>query len=107
MTFGDNPTLKGMVSNFRGDGVDTGWSVELKSSALASGELGAAGTGTNRTVGGDATDGAWTATAWGGAIDDTGTADVDESARPAGVYGAFNAEFTNGAAAGVYATRKQ
>ena len=95
MTFGPSPTLEGMISNFRGDGVDTSWSVDLDSAALSSGEV-AAGV----TDGGGAA-GAWTATAWGG------DATSGSEARPTGVYGAFNAGFTNGAAAGVYATRKQ
>lgn len=105
MRFGSSPSLDGTISNFQGDAVDTGWSVDLKTSELSGGELRTAPT--NGTVGGDATSGAWTATAWGGAVDHVNTTDVDESARPMGVYGAFNAGFTNGAAAGVYATRKQ
>ena len=104
MTFGLNPTLKGMISGFRGDGADSSWMVELKESALASGVLGTAAT--DGTVGGSATSGAWTATAWGGAESDT-TADTNPAARPTGVHGAFNAGFTNGAAAGVYATRQK
>ncbi len=98
MTFGGSPTLEGMISNFRGNGVDTGWEVKLKSSALSSGVLGTAPT--DGTVGGKATSGSWTATAWGGS-DTSGS-----EARPTGVHGAFSAGFPNGAAAGVYATRK-
>ena len=104
MTFGIAPSLDGMISNFRGDGVDTTWTVELKSSVLSSGVLGTAPT--DGTVGGAATDGSWTATAWGGAESDT-TANTNPAARPEGVYGAFDAVFSNGAAAGVYATRKE
>ena len=104
MTFGSSPTLKGMISGFRGDGADSSWMVELKESDLASGVLGTAAT--DGTVGGSATSGSWTATAWGGAESDT-TATTNPAARPTGVHGAFNAGFTNGAAAGVYATRKQ
>ena len=107
MTFGASPSLAGTISRFQGKGVDTSWSVDLKSSELSNGELGVAADGsTNRTVGGDATSGSWTATAWGGAVSDTSAAS-NPAARPAGVYGAFNAGFSNGAAAGVYATRKQ
>ena len=104
MTFGGSQTLEGMISNFRGDGVDTGWEVKLKSSTLASGVLGTAAT--DGTVGADATSGSWTATAWGGAASDP-AATPNPAARPAGVYGEFSAGFPNGAAAGVYATRKQ
>lgn len=106
MTFGGSPMLAGTISKFQGSAVDTGWSVDLKSSGLSSttGQLGTETT--DRTVGGDATSGSWTATAWGGAASDT-SADTNPAARPAGVYGAFDANFTNGAAAGVYATRKQ
>ena len=96
MRFGSSPTLEGTVSNFRGDAVDPSWSVDLGTSVLADGVLGA-GEGSNGiTDGGGTTTGSWTATAWGGA-----------QARPTGVYGAFDADFTNGAAVGVYSTRKQ
>ena len=105
MTFGTSPTLKGTISNFRGNGVDTSWSVSLigpTGSDDASTIDTAAGTiaAASRTKGGG-DEGTWTATVWGG--DST----AGSEARPTGVYGAFDADFTNGAAAGVFATRKQ
>ncbi len=95
MTFGAPASLAGMISNFMGDGTDSTWSVDLDSADVTTGTFSAGG------VSGDATDGSWTATAWGGSTE------AGSEARPTGVYGAFDAEFTNGAAAGVYSTRKQ
>ena len=99
MTFGISDsavdaTLKGTISNFEGNGVDTSWSVDLDSANLSDGIITGGGTGV--TDGGDDA-GTWTATAWGGSA----------TTRPKGVYGAFDADFTNGAAGGVYSTRKQ
>ena len=99
MSFGATARLEGTISNFRGTGVDTSWSVDLDRTDLTGGTL------TGVTDGGDV-DGAWTATVWGGAASEP-TATPNPAARPTGVYGAFDADFTNGAAAGVYATRKQ
>ncbi len=99
MTFGidgADAALKGTISNFQGSGVDSSWSVDLDSQNLTDGVFSADG-----VTDGGGTAGAWTATAWGGS-DTSGS-----EARPTGVYGAFDAGFTNGAAAGVYATRKQ
>ena len=75
---------------------------------LASATFGTAGAAngadTDSTVA--ATPGTWTATAWGGAASDASDPTTPNSeARPTGVYGAFNANFTNGAAVGVYSTR--
>ena len=98
MRFGSAGTesLDGMIRNFKGSAVDPSWSVDLDNAALASGVLAA-----TATTDGGGTEGSWTATAWGG------DATTGSEARPAGVYGAFDANFTNGAAAGAYATRKQ
>ena len=95
MKFGASPSLEGMIRNFMGSAVDSSWSVDLDNAALASGAV------TAGVTDGGGTEGSWTATAWGG------DATPGSEARPKGVYGAFDANFTNGAAAGVYATRKQ
>ena len=93
---GTGAALSGTISNFQGSAVNSGWEVELKNGALASGTFASPAP----TDGGD-TAGEWTATAWGGSDA------ADSQARPAGVFGAFDADFTNGAAVGVYSTRKQ
>ena len=96
MMFGGSPSLSGMITGFDGSAVDSDWVVDLKKMPLNGGQV------TAGTAGGDyVKSGSWTATAWGG------SAEADEQARPTGVYGAFDAMFTNGAAAGVYATRKE
>ena len=87
--FGASPTVSGTVSGFEGDAVDAGWSVEL-GEAVLSGSIEA---GETRETG---QAGAWTARAYG---------ETDQ--RPAGILGGFNAHFTDGHAAGAYATRKQ
>ena len=89
--FGAAPTVSGTVSGFEGDAVDEGWSVELGEAVLSGSidiEFGEA-RGTGQA-------GAWTARAYG---------ETDQ--RPAGILGGFNAHFTDGHAAGAYATRKQ
>ena len=88
--FGAAPTVSGTISGFEGDAVDAGWSVEL-GEAVLSGSIEEAGDtrGTGQA-------GEWTARAYG---------ETDQ--RPAGILGGFNAHFTDGHAAGAYATRKQ
>ena len=87
-TFGMSPTLGGTVTDFRGDATDANWSVELQVTALTD----AAVTG-GRTVA-TGRDGVWTATAYGA-----------PGERPTGIFGGFNAHFTDGHAAGAYTTR--
>ena len=102
MKFGTNPMLGGTISNFMGDGVDTGWTVKLEDSAITSGAVsGITNDAPATDTEGTAREGTWTATIWGG------SATADEEARPTGAYGGFDAEFTNGNVVGVYATRKQ
>ena len=93
MKFGTAATLEGKISGFEGSAVDSGWEVELSQADIASGAV-AAGVTNENSPGVD--EGTWTATAWG-----------DSGMRPKGVYGAFDADFTNGEVLGVYATRKQ
>ena len=86
-TFGDGSTLGGTVTDFVGDAVGD-WTVELQSMAFTGTLITGATVASGR-------DGEWTATSYG----NTGE-------RPTGIFGGFNAHFTDGHAAGVYATRK-
>ena len=90
-TFGDAPTLGGTIDEFGGGpATDPKWSVEL----LARGSpvpLTRRDAGTTVTNG---QDGEWTAQAFG-----------DPARRPTGIFGGFNAHFSDGHAAGAYATR--
>ena len=88
-TFGDGDlaTLGGTVTDFQGAATDPKWSVGLQSKTF---------TGTfddGRTVA-TGRDGVWSATAYG-----------PQGGRPTGVFGGFNAHFTDGHAAGAYTTR--
>ena len=85
----DAPMLGGTVDNFQGNAVDSTWSVILERTAVVTGAV-AAGltTATGRN-------GAWSATSYG-----------TDTARPVGIFGGFNAHFSDGHAAGAYATRK-
>ena len=90
-TFGENPTLGGTVTDFQGDATDSSWSVKL----LATGfDVDASTVTAGRTVA-SGQDGEWTATSYG-----------PMDGRPTGIFGGFNAHFTDGHAAGAYATRK-
>ena len=109
-TFGDtNPSLKGEVKNFMGNAVDPAWKVTLAGTGddatmtfsnegtVTSGQ---ARDGTGRTKKGD--NGTWSATAYGG----TNDANNNASKRPSVIVGNFDANFSDGSAAGAYATRK-
>ena len=87
-TFGPTPTLGGTVMDFRGPATDANWSVEL----LAQGEFD--GSFVNGVTVASGQNGVWTATAYG-----------TSGARPTGIFGGFNAHFTDGHAAGAYAAR--
>ncbi len=118
-TFGpeaDNAvTLGGTINNFmsdNADAVDSTWSVQLQSRGFQGGNF---GDGAGRTVA-SGQDGTWSAQAYGSGtmtkVDGEGvpntTTGIDTlSVRPTGIFGGFNANFSNGAAAGAYATRKQ
>ena len=95
-TFGDaeEAKLSGTIGNFEGH-AGSGWTVTLQETMGSTSTI----TGTAITNNGrDASNGSWTATGYG--------ADgVDEAHRPIGIYGGFDAEFTDGEAAGAYATR--
>ena len=109
-TFGEaitDSSLSGFISGFEGNAVNPNWRVTLNKSALtADGAL-----GTDAADGiayGGAGAGTWTAQGYGPApIDPDGDGpDTAQSQRPEGFFGTFNANFTDGMAAGAYATRK-
>ena len=89
-TFGTAPMLEGTISGFTG-AVNTGWEVTLDGTAI--GGDGAI-TGATSTETGVA--GAWEGQAYGVA-----------GARPTGIFGGFDAHFSDGDVAGAYATRRQ
>ena len=102
--FGTAPMLGGTVSGFESDNpdaVDPDWTVTLKETASPGGVV-AATAGVTEATG---QDGTWSAASYGGVDDDAGTANVNETKRPAGIFGGFNAHFTDGHVAGAYATR--
>ena len=98
--FGTSPMLGGTVSNFtspdNSSAVDSSWTVELMKTESPGGEVDAS---TDGTTGGIAKatgqNGTWSATSYGAS-----------GMRPTGIYGGFNAHFTDGHVAGAYATRK-
>ena len=94
-TFGEAPTLGGMITDFDGDAVDPDgeWEVELLRRGIDNGNP----TFVNGTTVASDQDGVWTATGFG--------RDADPDERPMGFFGTFNAHFTDGHAAGAYATR--
>ena len=89
--FGGAPTVSGTIDNFQtesaGANVDSRWEVELASFTLGTGIT----DGGVADGGGD--DGTWTARAYGAA-----------NARPEGIFGGFQAHFSDGHATGAYAT---
>ena len=94
-TFGTAPTIGGTIDNFRSENagaVDSDWSVNL----LTTGFTGAAVASTAGRTTASGQDGEWQANSYG-----------VSGARPTGIYGGFNAHFSDGHAAGAYATRKQ
>ena len=96
-TFGASPTLGGTIDNFKSDNmyaVDPNWTVELQVRSFNGEFDGGSAANSGRTIA-SGQDGAWSAAAYGNA-----------SERPEGIFGGFNAHFTDGAAAGAYATRK-
>lgn len=99
-TFADaGSTLGGMIDNFRGVdneyAVDSSWEVTLNAVTTADGTVTNDGSATDGVTEATGQNGDWTADAYGAA-----------AARPVGIFGNFNAHFTDGHAAGAYATRK-
>lgn len=91
--FDASPTVKGTIDNFKGPATDSSWSVELKQMTLGTARQGTVG---ETATGGSGDDGEWNAQAYGVA-----------AKRPTGIFGDFNAHWTDGHAAGAYATRQE
>ena len=91
-TFGATPMIGGYIHSFDGSAASDTWRVTLEDQALAAN---GGVTVNGRTVSTGA-DGVWSNEAYGG----------DSTARPTGVFGGFTAHFSDGHAAGAYATRK-
>ena len=91
--FGDDPKLGGTVVNFRGvdnaNAVDSAWTVTLEEA-----NWGSDASVTDGETSATDQSGTWSAQAYGTA-----------NQRPTGVYGGFNAHFTDGHVAGAYAVR--
>ena len=105
LRFGDGAdvTLGGTIDTFvtesEGMNVDPLWSVELERTTFTGGNL-AGDLDNGKTVpDSPGRNGEWTATAYGPAAVD------GDAQRPTGIFGGFNAHFSDGHAAGVYATR--
>ena len=104
--FGVNPMLGGTIDNFEGTdnpmAVDPNWTVKLMKT-----RVGADTDGPGEVTGGmtkaTGQDGTWSAQSYGVAPTLT---DKDARMRPEGIFGLFNAHFTDGHVAGAYATRK-
>ena len=93
-SFGGTPTVSGTVNNFVGDAANAGWSATLESVAL--GAVDATSITSTGVVVASGRNGLWGANAYGTADDE----------RPSGIYGGFSAHFTDGDAAGAFATTK-
>ena len=87
----DTTSVSGMIDNFQGNATDPTWSVELERMTLAT----SPGTAGTTSTGGTGADGQWNHEAYG-----------VENERPTGIFGNFTAHWTDGHAAGAYATRK-
>ena len=88
-----DPKLSGQVSNFEGAAVGSeDWSVRFYEAPV---DVDNGTVVAGRTVA-SGRDGTWSATSYG-----------DSDKRPTGIHGDFNAHFSDGHAAGAYATRKQ
>ena len=94
--FSATPMLGGTIDNFRAaqgsspGAVDSSWTVTLTETASDGGTV------TAGVADASGQDGTWEATSYG-----------EADMRPAGIYGGFNAHFTDGDVAGAWATRKQ
>ena len=94
--FADTPMLGGTIDNFRAaegsnpGAVDSSWTVTLTETTPTGGTV------ADGVADASGQDGTWSATSYG-----------EADMRPTGIYGGFNAHFTDGHVAGAYATRKQ
>ena len=93
--FANNPMLGGAIDGFRAapgsnpGAVDSSWTVTLTEKTPTGGIV------ADGVADASGQDGTWTATSYG-----------KDGMRPAGIYGGFNAHFTDGHVAGAYATRE-
>jgi hypothetical protein len=88
-TFGPNARIGGEVDTFEGNAVDSQWEVELLDVQMFDGAF------TNGATVASGQDGIWTGQAYGDSAEK----------RPVGIFGSFNAHFSDGHAAGAYAVR--
>lgn len=95
-TFSATPSVTGTINNFAGDAVNPAWTVSLGDATFSGAADLASAYGTAVTNG---RDGRWSARAYG-------TSTTEDPARPTGFYGGFSVHFSDGDAAGAYATRK-
>ena len=86
------PMLSGTINSFEGSAVNPNWTVSLSKK-----ELGANGILADGATVATGRDGVWTAESYGD----------DDTKRPAGIVGGFNAHFSDGHAAGAYGTQKE
>ncbi len=105
-TFGaavTDATLSGNISSFMGNAVNPNWRVTLNETSLNA----TAGFDANGTAYGGAAAGDWQAQGYApAAVDHDGdTNTAAQPQRPEGFFGNFNANFTDGMAAGAYSTR--
>ena len=95
-TFAATSRLGGTINNFRAPegsnpgAVDGSWTVKLTETSVSSGAVSAG------VADASGPNGVWSATSYG-----------VSGKRPTGIYGGFNAHFTDGAAAGAFATRRK
>jgi len=111
-TFGDAVTMEGTIDGFQsarenGQNVDPNWSVRLNrltvdADPATGGVSPSSGIGVSTGRDGES-DGRWSAHAYGGA---NGSTEPGTSRRPDGVFGAFDANFQDGAARGGYVTER-
>ena len=102
-TFGETPMLGGNINGFQGEAVNPNWDVLLEKTGLGTnGALSQTG-----VAHGDrgAAAGEWTANGYGPAQTPADGDNLAVDHRPTGFHGRFDANFTDGSAAGAYATR--
>ena len=102
-TFGTSPVIDGVIDGFEsvsgGQNVDPRWSVTLNESDFDGSNTDSHTVTTNRP---GTADGSWHVRGYGGANGDQDGG----SERPAGAYGAFDANFRDGAAQGAFVTER-
>ena len=95
-SFGASATLGGSITEFDGAAANGGWIVTLPAVTFNGTTTLGAAIAVGSGPGGAGANGGWSATSYGGS----------DMARPAGIFGGFNAHFVDGDAAGVYNATK-